>query len=309
MNLKQLKNSLFLAPMRGVNCAAFRVMSKEYGCDVTSTPMIITDDLISDSSKVISRLNLNKTEKPVSIQLIGNKNGAESVSLIEDHADIIDINLGCPDKKFLGLKYGSYLLSNLPMMEKFVSSIVGASNKPVTAKIRLGFNDNNSLIVSKKLEDLGVNAITVHGRTTKQGYTGVSDINAIKKVKENVNIPIIANGDVFKPGNAKSLLEKTGCNGVMIGRGVMGNPFLFSEVKYLLENGKNTTKSVDKKTDAIKFTKYYEKYDYNVSFTEYRQHIMWFSKNLLNAAIIKDRILRVKTFEKVNEIINSDIFR
>ena len=235
----KFNQSLLLAPMRGVNCASFRRMCKEYGCDLVSTPMIYTNDLVSNSEKIISRLNLNNSEKPISFQLVGNKNGAESVKLIEEHADVIDINLGCPEKEFLGLKCGSYLLTNKSMREKFVSSIVGATNKPVTAKIRLGFKDNNSIEVAKELENLGVSAITVHGRTTRQGYTGKSDINAISKVKESVNIPVIANGDVFKAGNAKILFEKTKCDGIMLGRGVIGNPFLFKEIKNLIKKGKN----------------------------------------------------------------------
>ena len=301
-------NALFLAPMRGVNCAAFRVMAKEYGCDLTSTPMLLCDEIKHNSEQLISRLNLNKKEKPISFQLIGNKDCSESVQKIEEYADSIDLNLGCPEKEYLGRKFGSYLLTNIPMMEKFVSSAISATNKPVTAKIRLGFKENNSIEISKKLEDLGINQITVHGRTTKQGYTGTSDINAIKKVKENVNIPVIANGDVFKAGNAKVLIEKTKCNGVMIGRGVIGNPHLFKEVKELLETKKNKFLFVDKREEALKFTRYYEKYDKNASFTEYRQHIMWFSKSLKQSSLLRQQLLKTKTFDEVQTIINSDKF-
>ena len=309
MNFKKMHNALFLAPMRGVNCAAFRVMSREYGCDLTSTPMLLCDEIKHNSEQLIERLNLNKKEKPISLQLIGNGDCSESVSKIEEYADVIDLNLGCPEKEYLGRKFGSYLLTNIPMMEKFVSSVVSSTNKPVTAKIRLGFKDNNSLEVSKRLEDLGVSLITVHGRTTKQGYTGTADINAIKKVKENVNIPVIGNGDVFKPGNAKVMIEKTKCNGVMIGRGVMGNPHLFKEVKELLETKKNRFFFVDKKEEALKFTKYYEKYDKNSSFTEYRQHIMWFSKTLKSSSSLRQQLLKTNTFDEVKNIINSDKFK
>lgn len=300
-----LEGKTFLAPMAGVNCTAFRLLCHEYGAGVVSTPMLVVNQLAAEPKKLIERTCFLKQERPISVQLVGSdsKMAAEATKIIEDYADIIDINLGCPEKDILALKAGSFLIKHPEQIKKIVSPVVSNTNKPVTAKIRIGWDEHsiNTLEVVKILEDLGVNAIAIHARTASQKYAGKADWNEIRKAKEAANIPIIGNGDIFKPGTAKALIEQTKCDYVMIGRGAIGNPFIFQMTNALLEKGKSVSEPTEKerKDCFIKFLDHYKKYENMRSFSELRQQAMWFTKGMTGSRIMRQKLMRAKDVESI----------
>jgi len=188
-----------------------------------------------------------------------------------------------------------------------VAPVIANTNKPVTAKMRIGWDEKtvNVLESVKILQELGVDAIAIHGRTVKQGYSGKANWDLIKQAKEKVDVPIIGNGDIFKPGNAKAMIEQTKCDFVMIGRGTMGNPMLFKRTKHLLETGTNlpeTTKE-ERIQNAYKFLEYYENYENNRSFTESRQQVMWFMKEFDGAVDYRKKLMNAKSFDELKDII------
>src|SRR3989338_7017172 len=240
----KLKSRLILAPMAAVNCTAFRLLCKEYGAGLVYTQMIDADGLVAEKSKLLDNyVGFSDKEHPIAAQIVGANldNMIKAVKILEEYADIIDINLGCPDSNVLGKKAGAYFVKHPNLIKRLVKPIVESTERPVTAKIRTGWDETsiNAVEVAKILEECGCKAIAVHARTRKQQYTGKADWEVIKQVKESVSIPIIGNGDVFKPGSAKAMLEQTNCDFVMIGRGTIGNPFIFSRTNYLLDHGKN----------------------------------------------------------------------
>lgn len=304
-----LDSRLILAPMAGVNCASFRLLCREYGVGLVSTPMIHINQLVGAAEKVIGITCFLKNEKPISVQIVGadSKIAGEATKLIENYADVIDINLGCPEKDILAAKAGAFFIKHPEQIKKIVSPVVSNTNKPVTAKIRIGWDENsiNTLEVVKILEDLGVDGIAIHGRTKKQGYSGKADWEEIRKAKEISNVPIIGNGDVFKPGTAKAMVDQTKCDFVMIGRGCMGNPFIFKRTDALLETGKNIPEPTEqeKKDCFMKFLKYYDKYEKMRSFTELKQQAMWFVKGINGARELKRRLMIAKDVGEILRLI------
>ena len=310
MEFPKLDSRLILAPMAGVNCAAFRLICRKYGAGMVSTPMIDMKSIVENPEQIIKRTCFLKEEKPISVQLVGS-NGTEAKSateIIEPFADVIDMNLGCPEKDILANKAGSFFIKHPEQIKKIAEPIISSTNKPVTAKIRIGWDDKsiNTTDVVRILEDFGVSAITIHARTTKQGYTGNADIEEIRKAKEIANVPIIGNGDIDKPGKAKAMIEKTRCDYVMIGRGAMGNPLLFRSAKHLLEKGKNSPEPSESEKISVfrEFLEAYDRFEDNRSFTELRQQSMWFTKGLDGARNLRTRLIRAKT---INDIL--DIYR
>ncbi|MFH1212084.1 MAG: tRNA dihydrouridine synthase DusB [Candidatus Woesearchaeota archaeon] len=305
-----IDSKLVLAPMEGVNCAAFRLLCREYGAGLVSTPMILTDELVKEPEKIIKRLCFLKNEKPISIQLAGSdpKIMERAVQIIEEYADIIDINLGCPKKEILALKAGAFFTKHPEQIKKIVSPIINSTNKPVTAKIRIGWDEKsiNTLETVKILEDLGVDAIAIHARTRKQVYSGKAAWSEIKKAKEKANIPIIGNGDIFLPGNAKSMLEQTKCDFAMIARGAIGNPIIFGRADNLLKKGKSNSEpsEKEKKECFLKFLGYYEKYEHGRSFSEQKQQAMWFAKEMNNSGILRKKIENAANTEELKMIFN-----
>ena len=304
-----IKGKLILAPMVGINCASFRLLCKEEGASLVSTGMIHTNSLKGIDS-IIKKESFNKKDRPLSIQLVGSngKAAGKFCSEIEHYADIIDFNLGCPDKSIIALKAGSYYLKHPEKIESTLSPIIANTNKPVTAKIRIGWDKSsiNTLEVINILENLGVAAISIHGRTKEQLYSGKVNLDEIKKAKEKANIPIIGNGDIFKPEDAKAMLDKTGCDFIMLGRGSIGNPSIFRATKELLEKGKITSKITheDKLKTISKFITYYEKYDHMGKFSELRQQSLWFTKSLHNSRRLRNLISKTKNIKEIKSILN-----
>ena len=305
-----LDSNLILAPMAGVNCAAFRLLCREYGAGLVSTPMIVTNQLVASPQKIIDRTCFLKEEKPISVQLVGSDSqlAAEATKIIESYADVIDVNMGCPENDILALKAGSFLIKHPEQIKKAIKPVIDNTNKPVTAKIRVGWDNNsiNTLESVKILNDLGVDAIAVHGRTKKQKYAGKADWDEIRKAKEISNVPIIGNGDVFKPGTAKAMIEQTKCDFVMVGRGSIGNPFIFERTNALLLQNKIIPEPIEeeKKKAFMKFLSYYKKYESMRSFSELRQHAMWFTKGLGNSKELRRKLAKMQTVEQILDILN-----
>lgn len=296
---------VILAPMAGVNCAAFRLLCREYGAGMVSTPMLVSNQVVANPEGIISRICYLKKEKPISTQLLGSdkKLMEEAARIVDEYSDVIDVNLGCSEKDALGIQAGAFLVKHPEQITKAVSPVMSATNKPVTAKIRIGWDEKSirTLEIVKILEDLGIAAITIHARTMEQKYTGKADWNEIKKAKEKANVPIIGNGDVFKPGTAKAMFERTKCDGIMIGRGAMGDPLIFKRIKALLSEGSNMPEPTDNERIECfrKFLDYYKRYEKMRSFTELRQQAMWFTKSLKGAKALRNNIMKTNSVEEI----------
>ncbi len=230
----ELDNNVLLAPMAGITDRAFRLVCEEFGPGLVCTEMVSGKGLFYDDKKTSLLLNMDGEKRPIAAQIFGNdvesmKYAAKYVSKI---ADIVDINMGCPAPKVVKNGDGSKLLLNLPLVEKIVSEVVKASEVPVTVKIRKGWDSNSIVAVeaAKIIEKAGAAAITIHGRTRAEFYSGVADWEIIKQVKQSVNIPVIGNGDIKSKEDAERIFEMTGVDGIMIGRASLGNPWIFDEI-------------------------------------------------------------------------------
>lgn len=238
------KYPLYLAPMEDVTDPAFRLMCKRFGADRVYTEFVNADALIRDVSATTRKLHINDAERPVAIQIYGKDVASmvEAAKIVEQaQPDFIDINFGCPVKKVAGKGAGAGLLRNVPLMLEITKAIVDAVRLPVTAKTRLGWNDEEKIIVdlAEALQDCGIKELAIHGRTRAQMYTGEADWTLIGEVKNNprMHIPIIGNGDVTTPERAKECFDRYGVDAVMIGRGSFGCPWIFEDIKHYLETG------------------------------------------------------------------------
>ena len=243
-NLDLGRYPVFLAPMEDVTDPAFRLMCKRFGADMVYTEFVSSDALVRSVNSTTRKLNISDEERPVAIQIYGKNTDAmvEAARMVEEaHPDVIDLNFGCPVKKVAGKGAGAGLLRDIPKMLEITRSVVDAVKLPVTVKTRLGWDDNSKIIVdlAEQLQDCGIAALTIHGRTRAQMYTGDADWTLIGKVKENprMHIPIIGNGDITTPERAKECFDKYGVDAVMIGRASFGRPWIFKEVKHYLQTG------------------------------------------------------------------------
>lgn len=243
-NLDLGRYPVFLAPMEDVTDPAFRLMCKRFGADMVYTEFVSSDALVRSVNSTMRKLNISDEERPVAIQIYGKTTDAmvEAARMVEEaHPDVIDLNFGCPVKKVAGKGAGAGLLRDIPKMLEITRSVVDAVKLPVTVKTRLGWDDNSKIIVdlAEQLQDCGIAALTIHGRTRAQMYTGDADWTLIGKVKENprMHIPIIGNGDITTPERAKECFDKYGVDAVMIGRASFGRPWIFKEVKHYLQTG------------------------------------------------------------------------
>lgn len=235
---------LFLAPMEDVTDPSFRHMCKKFGADAVYTEFISADGLIRDAAKSVAKLRIDDAERPVGIQIYGHliEPMVEAARIAESaHPDIIDINFGCPMKKIAGRGAGSGMMRDVPLMVEMTRQIVNAVHTPVTVKTRLGWDDDNKNIedIALRLQDVGIAAITIHGRTRAQLYKGEADWTLIGKVKNNpaMHIPVIGNGDIDSGAKARDMFDRYGVDGIMIGRATYGRPWIFREIKHFLETG------------------------------------------------------------------------
>ncbi len=248
-----ISNNVFLAPMAGITDLPFRRICRKFGAGLTYTEMVSSKGVFYNDSRTNKLMDIDEEERPVAVQIFGSDpvimgNIAEKVSEI---ADIVDINMGCPAPKVVKNMEGSRLMQNPELIYEIVKEVVKKSKVPVTVKIRKGWDSEhiNAVYVAKLIEEAGASAITVHGRTREQFYTGEADWEIIKEVKDAVNIPVIGNGDITSGERAKAIFEETGCDAIMIGRASNGNPWIFREIICYLNNGEVIAKP---KQDEIK---------------------------------------------------------
>lgn len=251
---------VFLAPMEDVTDIAFRLMCKRFGADLVYTEFVSSDALIRSVNKTMQKLTISEEERPVAIQIYGKETDAmvEAARIVEEaQPDILDINFGCPVKRVAGKGAGAGMLQNIPKMLEITRAVVNAVKLPVTVKTRLGWDADHKIIVdlAEQLQDCGIEALTIHGRTRAQMYTGEADWRLIGEVKKNprMRIPIIGNGDVTTPQRARECFDQYGVDAVMIGRGSFGRPWIFKEVTHFLETGEELPPlSFDWKMDILR---------------------------------------------------------
>lgn len=304
----EIKNNVVLAPMAGISNSAYRTIIKEMGAGLIYAEMVSDKAISYESKKTIDMLYMTDMERPIAQQIFGSdkESFVKAAKYIEKtmKPDIIDINMGCPVPKVaIKNQAGSALLKNPEKVYEIVSNVVKSVNVPVTVKIRSGWDSNsiNAVEIAKMIEHAGASAITVHPRTRAQGYTGKADWNIIKEVKENVTIPVIGNGDIKSCYDAKRMLEETKCDAVMIGRGVLGNPWLIKECVEYLNTGKEPIKvSLKEKMEMVKrhYKLLEETKGEKLALLEMRTHAAWYLKGLENSTKLKEAIFKTKTKEE-----------
>ena len=259
-NIDYGNRPLFLAPMEDVTDVGFRMLCKRYGAAMVYTEFVAAEAIIRSIKATLSKMTINEEERPVGIQIYGRdvESMVEAAKIVEEvHPDVIDINFGCPVKKVAGKGAGAGMLKNIPLLLDITRNVVKAVKTPVTVKTRLGWDNDNLIIteLAEQLQDCGIQALTIHGRTRSQMYTGEADWTLIGKVKNNprINIPIIGNGDITSPEEAKRAFDEYGVDGVMVGRATFGSPWVFKEMREYLDNKTDdaTPLSIDDKIDIL----------------------------------------------------------
>ena len=306
----ELKNNVFLAPMAGITDKSFRILCKEMGVGLATTEMISAKAIYYHDNKTKKLYNLDGEPRPISVQLFGSDIEAIKYATqeIDKIADVIDFNMGCPAPKIVKNGDGSNLLLHLDLVEKIVKAIRENTDKPITFKIRKGWDENNVVAVeaAKIIERAGGSAITVHGRTRKEFYSGKADWNIIKQVKENVSIPVIGNGDIVDEESAEEMFKETNVDGIMIGRAAFGNPWIFREIIYYLKTGKKLDKpTLEERYDMMvrHIDMEIEERGEEVAIKEMRKQLSWYIKNLKDASQMRDRINKIIDKEELfNEI-------
>lgn len=304
----ELKNNILLAPMAGITDRTFRIICKEHGAALATTEMASSKAIFYGDEKTKRLLNIEDEQKPISVQIFGSDIEAMvcATKYVNNIADIIDINMGCPAPKVVKNGDGSKLLLNLDLAYNIVENVVKNTDKPVTVKIRKGWDENNIVAVeaAKLIEKAGASAITIHGRTRQEFYTGTADLEIIKQVKQAVNIPVIGNGDVVDGQTAKKMFEYTGVDGIMCGRGALGNPWIFEQIIYFLETGEKPKEiSLKEKHEVIKkhLKMEIEEKGELVAIREMRKHISWYLKNLKDSSRMRDKINQIETEPELQE--------
>ena len=303
----QLDNEVFLSPMAGVTDLPFRTICKEKGCGMLYTEMINAKALCYDDENTKKMLNLEDDGHPVAVQIFGSdpEYMGKAASIMNQYTnDILDINMGCPAPKVIKNGDGSALMRNPKLAAEVLTAVVKNSKKPVTLKIRKGWDDNsvNALEIAKIAEECGISALAIHGRTREQFYSGKADWDIIAEIKQSINIPVIGNGDVFDVQDAVNMLEKTKCDAIMIGRGSQGNPWIFNRINHYMKTGEVLPEPTleEKISTAIKHMNLavVEHGEY-VAVREMRKHIGWYLKGLKNSAKYRDQINKITDYKEV----------
>ncbi|HBF7961614.1 TPA: tRNA dihydrouridine synthase DusB [Clostridioides difficile] len=303
----ELKNKVFLSPMAGVTDLPFRLICKEQGCGLLYTEMINGKALCYDDENTKKMLKIEEEEHPVAVQIFGSEPEfmGRAAEIMNDYSnEILDINMGCPAPKVVKNGDGSALMKNPKLAEEVLRAVVKNSKKPVTLKIRKGWDDNsvNAVEIAKIAEDCGISALAIHGRTREQFYKGKADWDIIAEIKKNLSIPVIGNGDVFTIEDSINMLDKTGCDAIMIGRGAQGNPWIFKRINHYMNTGEILPEPTlnEKISTAIKHLKLaVEEHGEYVAVREMRKHIAWYLKGLRNSAKLRDEINKIEDYQEV----------
>lgn len=295
----KLTSRAILGPMAGVTDIAFRGLAKRYGTGLTYTEFVSCAGLVRNNLNTLKMIRVGTNEKPIGVQLFGNsiEEIVNAAKLVENKFDVIDVNCGCPAWKVIKTGAGSAILNDINKIGKLINKLASSVNKPVTLKIRTGIDEKRitAVQVAKIAEENGAAAITVHGRTQKQGFNGKANWSIISKVKRAVNIPVIGNGDIFSPEDFKKRLQESNVDYIMIGRGAIGNPFIFKQINDFLSSGK-----YELKNSLEQFTEYLQiAIKYKLRFNIIKNQAIYFTKGLKNSSRLRERLNKCK---KTNEI-------
>ena len=307
-----LNNNILLAPMAGITDLPFRKVVEDFNPGLVTTEMVSSKAILYNDEKTKGLMKIDGEKRPIAIQIFGSDEEAMGYAskYVSRIGDIVDINMGCPAPKVTKNGDGSSLLQDLDKAKKIMEAVIKNTDKPVTLKIRTGWDKDHIVAteIAKIAENAGISAITVHGRTRIEYYSGKANLDLIMKVKKTVSIPVIGNGDIVDEESAKAMFEKTGVDGIMIGRGTLGNPWIFEKIKHYLETGeKLKERSKEEKLELI--LKHFEfeleeKGEYT-AVREFRKHIAYYTKNMPNSSVFRSKINTIETAKEVIENINS----
>lgn len=303
----ELKNKVFLSPMAGVTDLPFRLICKEQNCGMLYTEMINAKALCYNDENTKKMLKIEEEEHPVAVQIFGSDPefmGRAAQIMNEYPNEILDINMGCPAPKVVKNGDGSALMKNPKLAAEVLTSVVKNSEKPVTLKIRKGWDDSsiNAVEIAKIAEQCGISALAIHGRTREQYYSGKADWDIIAKIKQNISIPVIGNGDVFTVEDSINMLEKTKCDAIMIGRGAQGNPWIFKRINHYMKTGEVLPEPTieEKITTAIKHLGLaVEVHGEYIAVREMRKHIGWYLKGIKGSARVRDEVNKIESYNEV----------
>ena len=309
----ELENNVILGPMAGVTDLPFRLLCREQGAGLVCMEMVSAKAVFYGNRNTKELLQVNPGERPVSLQLFGSDPEVLSdiaARLEEGPYDLFDLNMGCPVPKVVKNGEGSALMKDPKLVERILSSMVLALKKPVTVKIRKGFNDEsvNAVEIARIAEGCGAAAVAVHGRTREQYYSGKADWEIIRQVKEAVSIPVIGNGDVDSPEAAKRMLAETGCDGVMVARGAKGNPWIFKRITEYLETGRIPPKPSREEVKAMMLRHGEMMVEFKgeaAAMREMRKHVAWYTAGWPHSAALRNDINAVETMEALRELIET----
>ena len=307
----ELQTPVFLAPMAGITDKAFREITLLTGGKYCVTEMISAKALLYDNSKTLRMLDLAGEPEPRIVQLFGSEPEVMAEAgkrVVHKGANIIDINMGCPTPKIVRNGEGAALLKNLPLAVRIAEAVCRAVDVPVTVKMRLGW-DNSELVAAElalSLQDVGVRMVTIHARRREQYYSGKAEWEWIKEIKEKVNIPVIGNGDIVTPADALHMLKETGCDGVMIGRAALGNPWVIGRTQHFLETGTHLPEPKREEKLQILLQHFQKLVSYKgekIGLNEMRKHAAWYIKGQRNAAEYRNQIMSCKSVKEMEQIL------
>lgn len=309
----EIENNVALAPMAGVTDLPFRLLCKEQGCGLMYTEMVSAKALLYKNKNTKPLLETCQVERPLAVQIFGSDPEIMSeiaLQLEEGPYDIIDVNMGCPVPKIVNNGEGSALMKNPGLAEAILTAMVKKLKKPVTVKFRKGFNDEcvNAVEFAKMAESCGVSAVAVHGRTREQFYSGKADWDIIRQVKAAVSIPVLGNGDLFTPQDAKRMMNETGCDGLLIARGAKGNPWLFSRINHYLDNGELLKPPSGEEVKDIILRHGRLQMEFRgeyIGMREMRKHVAWYTAGFPNSAALRNDINLVENFNELTQLIET----